>query len=165
MCVRLHLPGRVKTTSAVTNWGSVTSQILALSDRLIAEQVTLVVMEAIGDFWKSFYYLPEEGPFEIMLVNPRHVKNLPDRKAAVSDAAWLAELGAHGLIRGSFIPPPNRFEGCGTQPRRAPPSCENARERFNAWRSSSRTRESNSRRSRRTCTGLGPPNPRRAGSG
>ena len=87
MCVRLHLPGRVKATSAVTNWGSVTSQILALSDHLIAEQVTLVVMEAIGDFWKSFYYLLEEGPLEIMLVNPRHVKNLPDRKADVSDAA------------------------------------------------------------------------------
>ena len=40
-----------------------------------------------------------------MLVNARHVKNLPGRKTDVSDAAWLAELGAHGLVRGSFVPP------------------------------------------------------------
>ena len=40
-----------------------------------------------------------------MLVNPRHVKNLPGRKTDVSDAAWLAQLGAHGLVRASFVPP------------------------------------------------------------
>ncbi len=40
-----------------------------------------------------------------MLVNARHVKNLPGRKTDVSDAAWLAQLGAHGLVRGSFVPP------------------------------------------------------------
>jgi transposase len=40
-----------------------------------------------------------------MLVNPRHVKNLPGRKTDVSDCAWLAQLGAHGLVRGSFVPP------------------------------------------------------------
>jgi transposase len=40
-----------------------------------------------------------------MLVNARHVKNLPGRKTDVSDATWLAQLGAHGLVRGSFVPP------------------------------------------------------------
>jgi len=40
-----------------------------------------------------------------MLVNARHVKNMPGRKSDVSDAAWLADLGAHGLVRGSFVPP------------------------------------------------------------
>ena len=50
-------------------------------------------------------YLLEDGPFEVMLVNARHVKNLPGRKSDVSDAAWLADLGAHGLVRGSFVPP------------------------------------------------------------
>jgi transposase len=78
---------------------------LALREHLIAEQVTLVVMEATSDYWKSFYYLLEEGPFEIMLVNARHAKNLPGRKTDVSDAPWLAQLGAHGLVRGSFVPP------------------------------------------------------------
>jgi len=67
--------------------------------------VTLVVMEATSDYWKPFYYLLEDGPFEVMLVNARHVKNLPGRKTDVSDAAWLAQLGAHGLVRGSFVPP------------------------------------------------------------
>ena len=80
-------------------------RILALRDHLIAEEVTLVVMEATSDYWKPFYYLLDDGPFEIMLVNARHVKNLPGRKSDVSDAAWLAQLGAHGLVRGSFVPP------------------------------------------------------------
>jgi transposase len=55
--------------------------------------------------WKPFYYLLEDAGFELMLVNARHVKNLPGRKSDVSDAAWLAQLGAHGLVRGSFVPP------------------------------------------------------------
>ena len=85
--------------------GAVTNPVLALRDHLIGEEVSLVVMEATSDYWKPFYYLLEDGPFEVMLVNARHVKNLPGRKTDVSDAAWLAELGAHGLVRGSFVPP------------------------------------------------------------
>jgi transposase len=105
VCVRVATVGRGRARSTVTTWGSVTSQVLALRDHLIAEQVTLVVMEATSDYWKPFYYLFEDGPFEVMLVNARHVKNLPGRKTDVSDAAWLADLGAHGLVRGSFVPP------------------------------------------------------------
>jgi len=63
------------------------------------------VMEATGDYWKPFYYLLEDGPFEVLLVNARQVKNVPGRKTDVSDATWLAQLGAHGLVRGSFVPP------------------------------------------------------------
>src|SRR3954470_12448209 len=51
------------------------------------------------------YYLLENASFELLLVNARHVKNLPGRKTDVSDAAWLAQLGAHGLVRPSFVPP------------------------------------------------------------
>jgi transposase len=105
VCVRLAGTGRARAKSTVTTWGAVTNQVLALRDHLVAEQVTLVVMEATSDYWKPFYYLLENGPFEVMLVNARHVKNLPGRKTDVSDAAWLAELGAHGLVRGSFVPP------------------------------------------------------------
>jgi transposase len=105
VCVRIASGGRAKAKSTVTTWGAVTNQVLALSDHLIAEQVTLVVMEATSDYWKPFFYLLEDGPFEVMLVNARHVKNLPGRKTDVSDAAWLAQLGAHGLVRGSFVPP------------------------------------------------------------
>ena len=105
VCVRIAGPGRAKAKSTVTTWGAVTNQVLALRDHLVAEEVTLVVMEATSDYWKPFYYLLEDGPFEVMLVNARHVKNLPGRKTDVSDAAWLAQLGAHGLVRGSFVPP------------------------------------------------------------
>ncbi len=105
VCVRVAGAGRGKAKSTVTTWGAVTNQVLALRDHLIAEQVTLVVMEATSDYWKPFYYLLEDGGFEVLLVNARHVKNLPGRKTDVSDASWLAELGAHGLVRGSFVPP------------------------------------------------------------
>lgn len=105
VCVRHAGAGRRAASSAITTWTSMTNQILALRDHLIGQQVTLVVMEATGDYWKPFYYLLEDGPFEVMLVNARHVKNLPGRKSDVSDAAWLAQLGAHGLVRGSFVPP------------------------------------------------------------
>jgi len=105
VCVRIAGAGRAGATSTVTTWGSVTNQVLALREHLIGEQVTLVVMEATGDYWKPFYYLLEDAGFEVLLVNARHVKNLPGRKTDVSDAAWLAQLGAHGLVRGSFVPP------------------------------------------------------------
>ena len=54
VCVRIQNPGRARATSVVTTWGSVTSQILALRDHLVAEEVTLVVMEATSDSWKPF---------------------------------------------------------------------------------------------------------------
>ena len=104
VCVRIAGSGRRKTFATVTTWGSMTNDVLALRDHLRDQQVTLVVMEATGDFWKPFYYVLEDD-FEVMLVNPRHVKNLPGRKTDVSDAAWLADLGAHGLVRGSLVPP------------------------------------------------------------
>jgi transposase len=106
VCVRIAGAGRRKATETVTTWGSMTSHILALRDHLIAQQVTCVVLEATGDYWKPFCYLLEDIPgAEIMLVSARHVKNLPGRKTDVADAAWLAQLGAHGLVRGSFVPP------------------------------------------------------------
>ena len=104
-CVRLARPGRAGATSTVTTWSSMTRQVLALREHLIEQQVTLVVMEATGDYWKPFYYLLEDAPFEVLLVNARQVKNVPGRKTDVSDATWLAQLGAHGLVRGSFVPP------------------------------------------------------------
>ena len=51
-------------------------------------------MEATGDYWKPFYYLLEDLPGgKRLLVNARHVKNLPGRKTDVADATWLAQLG------------------------------------------------------------------------
>lgn len=105
VCVRLAREGRAGASSTVTTWSSMTGQILALRDHLIEQQVTLAVMEATGDYWKPFYYLLEDAPFEVLLVNARQVRNVPGRKTDVNDATWLAQLGAHGLVRGSFVPP------------------------------------------------------------
>ena len=105
VCVRVAGRGRRKTVETVRTWASTTNAILRLREHLIAEQVSLVVMEATGDYWKPFYYLLEDAGFEVMLVNARQVKNLPGRKSDVSDATWLAQLGAHGLVRGCFVPP------------------------------------------------------------
>lgn len=106
VCVRVAGAGRRKTVEEVTTWSSMTGQILALRDHLAEQKVTCVLMEATGDYWKPFYYLLEDLPgAEVMLVNARHVKNLPGRKTDVADATWLAQLGAHGLVRASFVPP------------------------------------------------------------
>ena len=81
VCVRINGAGRRKAGETVTTWGSTTRQIISLRDHLAAQQVTCVVMEATSDYWKPFYYLLEDLPgVEVMLVNARHVKNLPGRK-------------------------------------------------------------------------------------
>ena len=66
VCVRVAGAGRRKTVETVTTWGSMTSQILALREHLIAERITCVVMEATSDYWKPFYYLLEDAGFEIV---------------------------------------------------------------------------------------------------
>jgi hypothetical protein len=113
VCVRLAGAGRRKTVQTVTTWGSTTNQVLALREHLITEKVTCVVMEATGDYWKPFYYLLEDGGFEVMLVNARHVKNLPGRKTdlltelpgpdsrvGVRLPIGVATVPAHGQRRG-----------------------------------------------------------------
>jgi hypothetical protein len=62
-------------------------------------------MEATGVCSKPVRHVLE-GVVELVLANATHVKNVPGRKTDVHDATWLAELLAHGLIRGSFVPPP-----------------------------------------------------------
>lgn len=65
-------------------------------------------MEATGVYWRPIFHAlcAAERPLEILLVNARHVKNVPGRKSDVLDAGWLAKLNECGLLRGSFIPPP-----------------------------------------------------------
>ena len=66
--------------------------------------VTHVVMEATGSYWKSVWHVLE-GHFELTLACPAQIKNLPGRKSDVNDATWMADLHAHGLVKGSFVPP------------------------------------------------------------
>jgi transposase len=103
-CVRVP-DGHGGRDQEVRTFPTFTSGLEALADWLAAEAVTEVVMEATGQYWKPIWYVLEERGVALMLVNARHVKILPGRKTDVCDAAWLAELLEHGLLRGSFVPP------------------------------------------------------------
>jgi len=88
----------------IRTFGTMTTDLLALSDWLSSKGVTQVAMESTGEFWKPVYNILE-GNFELLVVNARHIKNVPGRKTDVKDAEWIADLLRHGLLRGSFIPP------------------------------------------------------------
>jgi transposase len=82
-----------------------TAALERLGGWLADRQVSLVAMEATGVYWKPVYYALESR-FEVWLCNAHHVKNVPGRKTDMSDAEWLADVAAHGMIRPSFVPPP-----------------------------------------------------------
>jgi transposase len=82
-------------TRECRTYGTTCSQVLELSSWLLHHEVTQVVMEATGSYWKSIWHLLE-GQFELTLANPAHIKNLPGRKSDVNDATWMGDLLAHG---------------------------------------------------------------------
>ncbi len=103
-CLRQRGPeGTVSQT--VRTFGTTTPTLLALLDWLEAAGCTHVAMESTGVYWKPVFNLLEGHFAQVLVVNAYHVKAVPGRKTDVSDAAWLAELLQHGLLRGSFIPP------------------------------------------------------------
>ncbi len=85
-------------------WGTMTREVLAMADWLEAQGVTHVAMESTGVFWKPIYNIVESR-FTVILVNARHLKQVPGRKSDVRDSQWIAQLLQYGLLRGSFIPP------------------------------------------------------------
>lgn len=87
----------------IRTFHTTTADLLALSDWLKRQGCTHVAMESTGVYWKPIYNLLE-GEFELVVVNPQHIKALPGRKTDVGDAEWIADLLAHGLLRPSFIP-------------------------------------------------------------
>uniref|UniRef100_UPI001F18CF29 IS110 family transposase n=1 Tax=Streptomyces dysideae TaxID=909626 RepID=UPI001F18CF29 len=103
--VTIRVPGSGKRRRSETRtFSSVTSGLLAMRDWLLAEQVTVVGMEATGVYWKPVFYLLEHE-MECWLLNARHMKAVPGRKSDVKDAEWIARLVEHGLVRASFVPP------------------------------------------------------------
>jgi transposase len=87
----------------VRSFGTMTEDLLALSDWLAAAGCTHVAMESTGVYWKPVFNLLE-GSFELLLVNARHVKAVPGRKTDVKDSEWIADLLRHGLLTASFVP-------------------------------------------------------------
>lgn len=85
-------------------WGTMTRDLLAMADWMAAQGVTHVAMESTGVFWKPIYNILESR-FTVLLVNARHLKQVPGRKSDIRDCQWIAQLLQHGLLKASFIPP------------------------------------------------------------
>ena len=83
---------------------TVTRDLLALREWLLAKEVTHVALEGTGIYWRPVYEVLEDA-FEMILGNAHHIKNVPGRKTDVKDSEWLADLARHGLIAKSFVPP------------------------------------------------------------
>ncbi len=102
-CVRTPGAGRAREAH-FAEFQTTVAGLLTLRDWLAAHGVTQVTMEATGVYWKPVWAILEDD-FELLLVNARHVKQVPGRKTDMSDAAWLCQLAEAGLLRASFVPP------------------------------------------------------------
>lgn len=101
-CVRVVSNGKAKRE--VRMFDTTTSGLLALLAWLEESGCTQVAMEATGVYWKPVWNILSDGPFELIVANAAHIKNVPGRKTDVNDATWIADLVAHGLIKASFVP-------------------------------------------------------------
>ena len=90
--------------TAVRSFATFTTDLHRLVDWLAGCRVTHVAMEATGVYWIPVFEILEARGFQVILVNARHVKNVPGRKSDVSDCEWLRDLHILGLLRGSFRP-------------------------------------------------------------
>lgn len=90
--------------SCVRKFSSFTHDLHRLVDWLTACGIQTVAMESTGVYWIPLYEILEERGFEVLLVNARHVRNVPGRKTDVLDCQWLQQLHSFGLLRGSFRP-------------------------------------------------------------
>jgi transposase len=101
-CVRMAEGGKVD--QEVRTFATTSRGLLELSDWLAESKCSHVALESTGVYWKPVWHVLE-GSFELTLANAASIRNLPGRKTDVNDARWIADLLAHGLIRGSFVPP------------------------------------------------------------
>ena len=88
----------------IRTYRTVTNDLLRLKEWIQEAGITHVAMESTGVYWKPVFNILEDH-FEVILVNARHVKNVPGRKTDVQDSEWLCRLLRSGLVSGSFIPP------------------------------------------------------------
>ena len=103
VCVRITDDGG-RATESVRTFGTMTEDLLALSDWMSANGVTHVAMESTGVYWKPVWNILEAGQWKLLLVNPKELKQVPGRKSDVKDSQWIAQLLACGLLRSSYVP-------------------------------------------------------------
>ena len=85
-------------------FSTITSSLKSMAQWLKKNGITHIAMESTGVYWKPVYNVLEKD-FEILLVNARHIKNVPGRKTDKADSKWICKLLRSGLLKGSFIPP------------------------------------------------------------
>ena len=101
-CVR-RVDENGKLHQEVRTFATMTGDLLELSDWIAGQGVTHVAIESTGVFWKPIFNILE-ATFELLLVNARHIKQVPGRKTDVKDCQWIAQLLQHGLLRASDVP-------------------------------------------------------------
>ena len=105
-CTRVAMPsGQVEV--AKERFATTQAGLAELTGFLLEAGVNTVAMEATGIYWRTVYYALDGLFEELWLCNAQHVKNVPGRKTDLSDAEWLADVAAHGMVRPSFVPPPD----------------------------------------------------------
>jgi len=102
----VRYPEGNRRSSTTRTFGTGTAELMALGDWLTSWKVTRVGLESTGVYWKPVFYLLEDRIPQVWLLNAQHLKNVPGRKTDVADSAWIAQLVEHGLVRPSFVPPP-----------------------------------------------------------
>jgi transposase len=102
VCVRQVEAGAVRKETRT--FGTMTADLLELADWLKGQGVRHIAMESTGVYWKPIWHILE-ADFDLILVNARHIKQVPGRKTDVKDAEWIAQLLQHGLLSPSFVPP------------------------------------------------------------
>lgn len=90
--------------AVIEEFGTFTDELIRLRDWLIENHCPVVAMESTGIYWRPIHNILEDS-LTVILVNARHVKNLPGRKTDIADSVWLAGLLRVGFLKGSFIPP------------------------------------------------------------
>jgi len=90
--------------TSVRKFATFTADLYALVDWLEQSQVDTVAMESTGVYWIPVFEVLEARGFEVLIVNARHVKNVPGKKTDIIDCQWIQQLHTYGLLRGSFIP-------------------------------------------------------------
>ena len=103
-CILIGRPGE-KPRQEIRRFGTMTADLEALRCWLKELGVTHVGMESTGVYWKPVHTILE-GHFTLIVANAHHIKAVPGRKTDVKDAAWIADLIRHGLVKPSFVPPP-----------------------------------------------------------
>jgi transposase len=93
-------------TTTKKSFSTMRASLAELADWLVVNEVTTAVLESTGVYWRPVYYALEHRVAEVWLVNVMHVKRVPGRKTDISDAEWLADVAAHGMVRTSYVPPP-----------------------------------------------------------